>query len=107
MNNQVDFDTWLAAKFEEERRRIPHDALVAATMRKVRAARRRKEAMRVGLRVAALVAVIGGSPWLIEGASQVSAAMESFHDWTLGLPGTWILGILAIIAVVAMRVRSR
>jgi hypothetical protein len=33
--------------------------------------------------------------------------MESFHDWTLGLPGTWILGILAIIAVVAMRVRSR
>jgi hypothetical protein len=107
MSNQDDFDTWLAAKFEEERRRIPDDALVATTMREVRAARRRKEAMRVGARIAALVAVIVGSPWLIEGGSQVSAAMESFHDWTLGLPGTWILGILAIIAVVAMRVRSR
>jgi hypothetical protein len=107
MSNQDDFDTWLAAKFEEERRHIPDDALVAATMRKVRTARRRKEAMRVGLRVAALVAVIVGSPWLIEGASQVSAAMESFHAWTLELPGTWILGILAIVAVVAMRVRSR
>jgi hypothetical protein len=107
MSNQDDFDTWLAAKFKEERRRIPDDALVAATMRKVRAARRRMEAMRVGLRAAALVAVIVGSPWLIEGGSRVSEAMESFHAWTLGRPGTWMLGILAITAVVAMRVRSR
>ena len=107
MSNQDDFDTWLAARFEEERSHVPDDAIVAATMRKVRAARRRKEATRVGWRVAALVAVIAGSPWLIEGGSQVSAAMESFHDWTSGLPGTWILGILAIIAVVATRVRSR
>ena len=107
MSNQDDFDTWLATKFEQERHRTPDDTLVAATMRKIRAARRRKEAMRVGLHVAALVAVIVGSPWLIEGASQVSTAMESFHAWTLGLPGAWILGILAIIAVVAMRVRSR
>lgn len=107
MSNQDDFDTWLAARFEEERGRIPDDALVAATMREVRAARRRKEAMRVGWRVAALVAVIAGSPWLIEGGSRVSEAMESFHAWTLGHPGIWIPGILAITAVVAMRVRSR
>jgi len=107
MSNQDDFDTWLATRFEEERRRTPDDALVAATMRQVRAARRRKAAMRVGLRVAALAAVLAVSPWLIEAGTQLRAAMESFEAWTLGQPGTWILGILAIIAVVAMRVRGR
>jgi hypothetical protein len=34
--------------------RVPADSFVAATMRKVRAGRRRKEVMRIGLRAAAL-----------------------------------------------------
>jgi hypothetical protein len=107
MSDQDGFDTRLTARFERERRQVPADAFVAATMRKVRAARRRRDAIRVGLRAAALLAAVAGSPWLIAGGVRLNAALQSSFTWTLGLPVAWILGVLAIVVVVAMRVRRR
>lgn len=107
MSDQDGFDARLAARFEREHSHVPADAFVGATMRKVRARRRRTAAMRVGLRAAALVAAIAGSPWLIAGGARLNAALESSLIWTLGLPGAWVLGVLAIVVVVAMHVRSR
>jgi hypothetical protein len=107
MSDQDGFDTWLAARFEQEHRDVPGDAFVTTTMRKVRAARRRSEARRISWRAAALVAAIAGSPWLIAGSTRLSAALESSHSWSLGLPAAWVLGVLAIVVVLAMRVRGR
>lgn len=107
MSDQDGFDARLAARFEQEHRHVPADAFVATTMQKVRAARRRKEVMRIGWRAAALVAAIAGSPWLIAGGARLNAALQSSLTWTLGLPVAWILGVLAIVVVVAMRVRGR
>jgi hypothetical protein len=107
MNNRDGFDARLAAHFEREHRHVPADAFVATTMRKVRAARRRRESVRFGLRAAALLAVFVGSPWLIAGGARLNAALQSSPTWTLGLPVAWIVGVLAIVVVVAMRVRDR
>jgi hypothetical protein len=107
MNDQDGFDTRLAARFGREHSQVPADAFIAATMRKVRAGRRRKALMRVGLRAAALLAAIAGSPWLIAGGARLNAALQYPLPWTLGLPVTWALGALALVVVVAMRMRSR
>ena len=49
--------------------------------------------MRVGLRVAALVAVVVASPWLIAGVAYLNAALESSLSWSMGQPGAWALGV--------------
>ena len=107
MSDEEGFDTRLAAQFEQEHRHIPADAFVATTMRKVRAGSRRREGMHLGLRIAALVAAVAASPWLIAGVARLNAALESSHVWTLGLPGAWVLGALAILVVVIARARRR
>jgi hypothetical protein len=107
MSDQDGFDAPLAAHFEQAHGHVPADSFVAAAMQKIRAGRRHKEVMHVGLRLAALVAAIVASPWLIAGAARLNAALESSLTWTMGLPGAWILGVLAIVVVVAMRVRGR
>jgi hypothetical protein len=107
MSDQDEFDARLAAHFEQEHRHVPADSFVATTMRKVRAGRRRKEVMGVGLQVAALVALVVASPWLIAGVAYVNAALESSLSWSMGQPGAWALGALAVLVVLAMRVRSR
>ena len=107
MSDQDEFDARLAAHFEQEHRHVPADAFVATTMRKVRAGRRRREVMRAGLRVAALVAAVVASPWLIAGVARLNAALESSLTWTMGQPGAWVLGALAVLVVLATRVRSR
>ena len=107
MSDQDEFDARLAARFEQEHRHVPADSFVATTMRKVRAGRRRRDVMRVGLRVAALVAAVAASPWLIEGVARMNAALESSLTWTMGQPGAWVLGALAVLAVLATRMRSR
>lgn len=106
MSNQDDFDAGLAARFGQEHGHVPPDAFVAATLRKVRGARRRKHLMRVGVRVAALLVAVAASPWLIAGAARLNAALESSLAWTPGLPGAWLLGVLAVV-VVAARLRRR
>jgi hypothetical protein len=107
MNDQDGFDARLATHFEQEHRHVPADAFVAATMQKVRVGRRRREVMRAGLRVAALVAAITLSPWLIAGVTRLNAALESSLTWSMGLPGAWVLAVLAVVVVVATRVRRR
>jgi hypothetical protein len=107
MSDQDDFDTRLAAHFEREHRHVSADSFVAATMGKVRAERRRKEVMRIGLRVAVLGAAIVASPWLIAGAARLNGALEASLNWATGQLGGWVMGALAVVVVLAMRVRSR
>jgi hypothetical protein len=105
MSDQDGFDARLAARFEQEHRYVSADAFVAATMQKVRSGRRRREVMRTGLRVAALVAAVALSPWLIAGVTRLNAALNSSLSGSAGLSGAWVLGALAIVVVVAARVR--
>jgi hypothetical protein len=107
MSNQDGFDVRLAAHFEQEHRHVSADAFVAATMQKVRRERRRKEIVRIGMRAGALLAVIAASPWLTAGVERLNAALEASSSWAMGFPGMWVLGALALVTVVAMRVRGR
>jgi hypothetical protein len=107
MSDQDSFDARLAAHFEQANGHVPADPFVVATMQKVRAGRRRAEVMHMGLRLAALAAAIAVSPWLIAGVTRLNAALESSLTWTMGLPGVWIVGVLAIVVVVVLRVRDR
>ncbi len=107
MSDQDGFDTRLATCFEQEHRHVPADAFLAATMRKVRAARRRREFIHVGLRVAVLVAAIVASPWLIAGVDRLNAALESFLSSESGQFGAWLLSALAVCVALATRLRSR
>ena len=107
MSDQDEFDARLAAHFEQERASVPADSFVATTMRKVRAGRRRRGVMHAGLRVAALVAVVMASPWLIAGVARLNEALDSSLTWAMGQPVAWALGALAVLVVLATRVRSR
>jgi hypothetical protein len=107
MSDQDGFDARLAAHFEQEHRHLPADSFVTTTMRKVRARRRRREVMHIGVRAAALVAAIIASPWLIAGVARLNAALESSLTWAVGELGAWVLGAMAVLAVLAMRMRSR
>lgn len=105
MSDQDGFDARLAAHFEQGRQRVPADSFVATTMRKVRAGRRRKEFLRVGLLAAALVMAVIASPWLIAGAARLNEVLESLLAWRQY--GMWVVGAVAVLAVLATRVRSR
>jgi hypothetical protein len=107
MTHQDDFDARLAEHFEQEHRHVPADAFVASTVRKVRAAHRRRDFMRVGWRVAALVAVVVASPWMIAGVARVDAMLESFLSSAPGQLVTWVLGTLVLFVAWAARARSR
>jgi hypothetical protein len=108
MNDQDGFDPRLAALFEREHRHEVSDAFVAATMRKIRAARRRRELLRTSARVAGVVAVVVASQWLIPGVERLNSAVQSSLSWTgLGLSGTGILGTLVVAGLLAKRLRRR
>jgi len=107
MSDPDSFDARLAAHFEQERASVPPDPFVGTTMRRVRAARRREAVTRVGLRAAALMAVVAASPWLIAGVAHLNAALESPLSWAMGPSGTWFLGALAVLVVLATRRRRR
>jgi hypothetical protein len=108
MSDQDEFDARLAAHFEQEHRHVPADSFVATTMRKVRAGRRRREVVHTGLRAAALVAAAVASPWLIAGVVRLNAALEFSLNWAMGQSGAWaVLGALAVLVALAMRLRSR
>ena len=108
MSDQDGFDARLAAHFERVHRQVPADVFVATTMRMIRARRRRSEVMRAGLGVAALGGAVVASPWLIAGAVHLNAALEASLAWAMGGQyGAWVWGALALVVVLAMRVRSR
>ena len=107
MSDHDGFDAQLAAHFEKEHRQVHGDAFVATAMRKVRAERRRREFIRVGLRLAVPVAAVVASPWLIAGVARFNAVLESFLSTDTGQFGAWVLGALAVLVMLVMRVRSR
>jgi hypothetical protein len=107
MSDQEDFDTRLAARFEQEHRHVATDDFVAATMQKVRAQHHRREVLRTSLRAATLVAIVAASPWLIAGVERLNDAVGSSLASAKGMHGAWVLGALAVVWVVAMRVRGR
>jgi hypothetical protein len=107
MSDQEGFDARLADHFAKEHGHVPADSFVATTMRKVRAGRQRREVRRAGLRAVALVATVMASPWLIAGVARLNAALESSLTLAMGHFGAWVLGALAILVVLAMRVRRR
>lgn len=105
MSDQDGFDARLLAQFEQQHRQVPADSFVASTMQRVRVARRRRDFIRVGLRVAGLAAAVLVSPWLIAGATRLNAILESFLSSDTGQLGAWVLGALAILVVLATRRR--
>jgi hypothetical protein len=108
MSDQDGFDARLAAHFEKSHHHVSADSFIASTMREVRARRRRREFLRVGLGVAALGAAVVASPWLIAGVARLNAALEFSLAWAMGgRYGAWVLSALAIVVLLAMRVRSR
>jgi hypothetical protein len=107
MSDRDGFDARLSAHFEQEHRHVSADAFIASTMQKVRAQRRRREFMRVGWRVAALGAAVVASPWLIAGVERLNVALEFSLDWAAARSGVWVLGALAVVVVLATRVRGR
>jgi hypothetical protein len=107
MSDQERFDTRLAALFEQEHRQVSADSFVDATMRKIRAGRRRRQIVRHGLRIAGLAVLIAASPWLTAGVEALNAALNASLGWVKGPPVTWILGGLALVVAFAIRLRRR
>jgi TRAP-type C4-dicarboxylate transport system permease small subunit len=107
MSEQDDFDALLARRFEREHQCIPDEPFVAAALRRIRFEQRLAARIHMLLRVTVLLAAIIASPWLIAGATRLNAALASSLAWTTALPGAWLLGALAIAAVLISRARSR
>jgi hypothetical protein len=107
MSDHEGFDVQLAAHFEQPHRQVPADDFVATTMRKVRAGRRRREFIHVGLRLAVLVAAVVASPWVISGVARLNATLDSFLSSDTGQLGAWGLGALAAFVMLLTRLRSR
>jgi hypothetical protein len=107
MNEHEDLDALLKARFDREHQHVPADPFVANAMQKIRAGQRVRVGVRMGLYAAALIVAIVASPWLIAGAARLNAALASSLVWVAGLPGVWVVGVLAIGMLVVQRVRSR
>lgn len=106
MNEPDDLDALLKARFDSEHRLVPEEPFVASTMQRIRAGQQQMAYARTALRIAALVAVVLASPWLIEGAARLNAVLASSLAWA-GQIGYWALGAVAIMALLVSRARSR
>jgi len=109
MNGNDEFDVLLKERFERERGResVSSEHFVSATMLKIRAERRRATVVRNVLPATVLVALILASPWLIAGATHLNAVLDTILSGTAGYPIAWVLGALALAAVLMSRLRSR
>ncbi|HUQ08924.1 MAG TPA: hypothetical protein VM146_01320 [Steroidobacteraceae bacterium] len=107
MSEDNGFDVRLAARFEQEHRHVPADAFVATAMKRILAARRHRDVLRISFRAATLVAIVAASPWLIAGVAHLNEAVEFSLTWATGLHGAWALGALAAVWVVATHLRRR
>jgi hypothetical protein len=107
MSEPEGFDVLLKERFDREHQHVPAEPFIAATTRRMRAESRYAVGVRTAMRVAALVAAVLASPWLIAGAGRLNAALESSFAFTADLPGAWIIGVLAAGALLVSRLRSR
>lgn len=107
MSEPDDFDALLKARFDQEHAQLPAEPFMAAAKLRMRTERRVRAGVRTALCAAMLVVAILASPWLIAGANRLNAALTSSLSWASGLPGAWLLGVLAVVAVMISRARSR
>ena len=96
-----EFDPKLAARFRDTHAHIPEDPFVGATLKRIAADHARSTATRRVLQVAALVAVIAASPWLIQGSALLSGVL----DQAFALASGWLarpagITIAALVGVV-------
>lgn len=103
--SEHELDALLKERFDGEHRHVPAEPFMADTKQKIRAARRLRAGVGTALRVAALVAAIIASPWLISGGRWLTTTLGASFSWAAGLPGTWVLGVLAVAVVLWSRVR--
>jgi hypothetical protein len=106
MSDPDDFDVLLKEQFDREHQHVPAEPFIAATTRRMRVESRYADGIRTATWVAALVAAVLASPWLIAGATRLNAVLASSLSWAADLPGMWLLGVLAVAAVLWSRVRS-
>jgi hypothetical protein len=106
MSDPDRIDPLLAAHFEREHQHVPADAFVAATLHRIRFQQRLTTRIQTMLRIAVLLAAIIASPWLIAGATRLNAALAVSLNWIGGLPGAWVVAVLAAVLVLASRARS-
>jgi hypothetical protein len=107
MSEPEELDALLKARFDCEHQHVPADPFIGNAWRRIRTERRSMAAVRIGVRIAALAAVVLASPWLITGASKLNAALISSFAWASALPGAWMLGVVAACVLLVSRVRSR
>jgi len=95
-----EFDPELAARFRDAHAHIPEDPFVGATLKRAAADSARSVATRRALQVAALVAVIGVSPWLIQGSVLISDLLDQAFvlasAWLAQPVGITILAVAGI-----------
>ena len=96
-----EFDPKLAARFRDTHAHIADDPFVGATLKRVAADRARSTVTRRALQIAALVAVIAASPWLIQGSALLSDVLEQ----VFALASAWLaqpagITIAAVVGVV-------
>ena len=104
------FDAQLAAQFEREHPQMPDDPFVSRTVQVIQQQRRWLSGLRAALTVTALAGLVLVSPWLITGAAKLNELLESSFtsagSW-VGESAKWVAPLLAVGAVLLMRVRSR
>jgi hypothetical protein len=111
MNDPLpEFDPKLAARFRDTHAHIADEPFVGAALKRVAADRARSTVTRRAWQIAALVAVIAASPWLIRGSVLLSELLERVFavasEWLASPPGMAI-GALAGVALAALyRLRS-
>jgi hypothetical protein len=112
MNSSPDeFDAALAARFRQEFVHLPADPFVAATARRIAAARRRATYLKHASQAAGVIALILGSHWLIVASTIASTKLDAWFvtgiDWLVTPLGTVGVLLAGIGVLTALRWRSR
>lgn len=107
MSDPDGFDALLAQRFEHEHAHVSAEPFVAATMQQIRIQQRQSARLRNALRIAAVVAAVAASPWLIAGATRLNNAVESSFAWTANNIGLSVVAAIAAVVVGFRVLRSR
>ena len=96
-------DPGLEALFRRTHLELRDESVVAATMRRVAAAKARRRLGRRLIEAGVFIAIIAASPWLIEGSVKLSSAVDEGFAIVAGWLATpaGIALVVAIVAVVA------
>jgi hypothetical protein len=99
-------DPGLEALFRRTSAEPADESFVAATMRRVEAAKTRRRIGRYLIEGAVLIGIVAASPWLIDGSVRLSDLLDMgltrASDW-LGTPAGMAIGVAIVAAVLALR----